>query len=80
VHESNFFVFSEQAAWFISNLAASNFYILFSTSSMSTRMGTSIDGIELEFQHKDKDDFCFQASIMPQITRIEAGNVCGMNE
>ena len=80
MHESNFFVFSEQAAWFISNLAASNFYILFSTSSMSTRMGTSIDGIELEFQHKDKDDFCFQASIMPQITRIEAGNVRGMNE
>ena len=80
MHESNFFVFSEQAVYLLSNRDASTFYILFSTSSMSTRMGTSVDGIELKFQHKDKDDFCFQASFIPQITRIEAGNVCGMNE
>ena len=62
----------------LSNRDASNFYILFSTSSISTRMGTSIDGVEVEFQHKE--DFCVQASFMPQIIRIEAGNVRGMNE
>ena len=80
MHESNFFVFSEQAVFLLSNRDASNFYILFSTSSMSTRMGTSIDGVKLEYQLKDKDDFCFQPSFAPQITRIEAGNVRGMNE